>query len=419
VNDAGAATWPQAAIVAVGTELVTGIRDDTNGAEVARALTSAGYLVSAREIMPDDASALARRLRDLIAEHELVVVTGGLGPTHDDVTREAAAGALDVALAADPAIEERLRPVLARHALAEAAPQVMRQADVLEGARVLIPGTGTAPGQLVPTDRGHLLLLPGPPHELRPMLAEALATLGTGRRSEPIVLGCVGIPETDAQIVAHRVLSAHHGIGLTVLARPALVEVVLIDEGAGAADLSRAADEVAAALGEACYSTDGTSLAQVVVERASTQGLTIALAESCTGGLIAAALTGIPGASTVLLGSVVTYSDDLKRGLLGVGEPTLREHGAVSAETACEMASGARRVTGADLALSVTGIAGPGGGSADKPVGTVWFSVATAGGVRSEARHFAGDRQVVRARATAIGLDLLRRALSRPGTGPV
>jgi nicotinamide-nucleotide amidase len=410
---------PIAAVVAVGRELVDGIRGDTNGGEVARTLAQAGYRVIRREILPDDAAVLAERIRNLVDQHELVVVTGGLGPTHDDVTREAASAALGVALTPDPTIKERLRPVLARHALAEAAPQVMRQADVLEGARVLIPGTGTAPGQLIPTDRGHLLLLPGPPHELRPMLTEALATLDAGRRSEPIVLGCVGIPETDAQIVAHRVLSAHHGIGLTVLARPALVEVVLIDEGAGAADLSRAADEVAAALGEACYSTDGTSLAQVVVESASRQGLTIALAESCTGGLIAAALTGVPGASTVLLGSVVTYSDDFKRGLLGVGEPTLREHGAVSAETACEMASGARRVAGADLALSVTGIAGPGGGTADKPVGTVWFSVAKAGGVRSEARHFAGDRQVVRARATAIGLDLLRRALSEPGTGAV
>jgi nicotinamide-nucleotide amidase len=412
------AVYPIAAVIVVGTELVDGIRDDTNGAEVAQALAQAGYRVIRREILPDDAAVLSGRIRSLVAEHELVVVTGGLGPTHDDVTREAASAALGVTLTPDPAIEARLRPVLARHTLPEAAVQVMRQADVLEGARVILPGTGTAPGQLIPTGEGRLLLLPGPPHELRPMLAEALELIERGRRSSPKVLGCVGIPESDAQIVAQQVLSAHHGIGLTVLARPALVEVVLIDEGADAAGLSRAADDVAAALGDACYSTDGTSLAEVVVASASRRGLTIALAESCTGGLIAAELTAIPGASTALLGSVVTYSDDLKRDLLGVGEHTLREHGAVSAETACEMALGARRVTGADLALSVTGIAGPGGGTVDEPVGTVWFAVATAEGVRSEARHFAGNRPVVRARATATGLDLLRRALSRPGTGP-
>ena len=417
MNDAGGAVLPRAAIVAVGTELVAGIRTDTNGAEVAGALAVAGYLVSAREILPDDAPALTRCLMRLITEHDLVVVTGGLGPTHDDVTREAAAVALGVALATDPAIEERLQPLLTRHGLAEAARQVMRQADILEGARVLMPGAGSAPGQLIPTDRGHLLLLPGPPHELRPMLAEALASLDTGHRSDPIVLGCVGMPESDAQVVAQRALSSHDGIGLTVLARPGLVDVFLIDEGAGCHALKRAARDVTRALGDACYSADGTSLAQRVIAEAAERGLRLALAESCTGGMIAAELTTVPGASAVLIGSIVTYSDDLKRTLLGVGERTLAAHGAVSGQTASEMAAGALAVTGADLALSVTGIAGPDGGITGKPVGTVWFAVASGSEVRAEVRHLTGDRAVVRARATATALDLLRRALMRPEPG--
>ncbi|MBW6468542.1 MAG: nicotinamide-nucleotide amidohydrolase family protein [Coriobacteriia bacterium] len=409
--------YPTAAIVAVGTELVAGIRVDTNGAEVAGALAAAGYLTTRREILPDEVEVLAERIAALVNSHELVVVTGGLGPTHDDVTREAAAAALGLHLGTDSVIETRLQPVLARHRIPDAAAQVLRQAHVLEGARVLMPERGTAPGQLVPSARGHLLLLPGPPHELRPMLAEALRSLGRGARVEPRVIGCVGIAESDAQVTAQKIIAPHPGIGLTVLARPALVDIVLIDEGVTSDELDLVTREIAEALGEACYSRAGATLEQAVVERASARRVTISLAESCTGGSIAAALTSVPGASSVFLGSVVTYADDMKRGLLGVGAETLRDHGAVSAETACEMASGVRELTGADVALAVTGIAGPTGGSTAKPVGTVWFAVASGTDVVQERHHFSGDREIVRARATATGLDLLRRALPPPETG--
>lgn len=402
----------------VGTELVAGIRLDTNGAEVAGALAAAGYVTTRREILPDEVEVLAERIAALVDSHDVVVVTGGLGPTHDDVTREAAADALGLDLDTHSVIEARLQPVLARHRIPDAAAQVLRQAQVLRGARILMPERGTAPGQLVPTARGHLLLLPGPPHELRPMLAESLRSLGRGSRAEPRVIGCVGIAESDAQLTAQKVLAPHPGIALTVLARPALVDVVLIDQGVTSDELDRTTSEVAEALGDACYSTEGATLAQTVVEGASACGVTISLAESCTGGLIAAALTSVPGASSVLLGSVVTYADEMKRGLLGVGEDTLRDHGAVSEQTACEMASGVRELTGADVTLAVTGIAGPAGGSSAKPVGTVWFAVASGTDVIPERHRFSGDRDIVRARATATGLDLLRRALPPLETGP-
>ncbi|MDF1542465.1 MAG: nicotinamide-nucleotide amidohydrolase family protein [Anaerosomatales bacterium] len=418
MTPAPAGAYPRAAVIVVGTELVAGVRVDTNGAEVAGALAAAGYIATRREILPDEVEILAERIAALVDSHELVVVTGGLGPTHDDVTRQAAAAALGLPLGTDSVIEARLQPVLARHRIPDAAAQVLRQAHVLEGARILMPERGTAPGQLVPTAHGHLVLLPGPPHELRPMLAEALRSLGRGARAEPRVIGCVGIAESDAQLTAQKVLAPHPGIGLTVLARPALVDIVLIDEGVTSDELDLAAREIAEAIGDACYSTSGAMLAQAVIERASSRRVTLSLAESCTGGLIAAALTSVPGASSVFLGSVVTYADDMKRELLGVQEETLRDRGAVSGETAREMASGVRELTGADVALAVTGIAGPAGGSTAKPVGTVWFAVASGTDVTSERCHFSGDREIVRARATATALDLLRRALPPPETGP-
>lgn len=405
---------PQAAVIVVGTELVAGVRVDTNGAEVARALARAGFLPAVREIVPDDTGLLADRIANLAERYDLVAVTGGLGPTHDDITRDAAAHALGLSLAPDEGILQRLREVAARHRTAGAAAQVMRQADILSGAQVLLPDTGTAPGQLVETPRGHLLLLPGPPHELRPMLREALACLSIGEPLEQRVLGCVGMSESDAQVIAASVLGEHPGVGLTVLSRPALVDVILFDDGAGTAVVNEAATEVIAALGDVCYSDDGSTLAEVVVAAAIRCQATFALAESCTGGMVTSELTGVPGASAVLLGGAVTYSDAIKHTLLGVSEQSLRTHGAVSESVAREMAAGMRALAGADIALAITGIAGPGGGSADKPVGTVWFAVDAEGSALAIEHRFPGDRQAVRARATAVGLDLLRRVLNDP-----
>lgn len=401
-----------AAVLTVGTELVEGLRPDTNAAEISRALASAGYHVREHVSVGDDIGSVTEAVARLAAAHDLVVVTGGLGPTHDDVTREAVSAALGKPLARDGELAETLRAAAARHAATVAAEQVYRQAMVLEGARVIAASAGTAPGQVVPTARGELLLLPGPPAEMRPMLAGFLASAGTGRAA-PVVLSCAGTTESDAQLVAQEALALTTGVDLTVLARPALVDVVLFDRGAGGEALASAGALVRAALGPVCFADDGSTLAEVVVRALLDEDVTLALAESCTGGGAGEALTAVPGASGVFLGAVVAYSDEAKVRLLGVEPGTLRAFGAVSPEAAEEMARGARARFAADMAVSVTGIAGPEGGTPDKPVGTVCFGVTGPHGDRTETTRFTGDRAGVRARAVVYALDLARRYVRR------
>lgn len=397
---------PEAAIVTVGTEITAGLRLDTNTQEIASALTTAGYTVSEAISMPDAHDVLARALRRLTGTFELVVVTGGLGPTHDDVTREAAATALGLPMASDSAIEVALAPMIARHCEPEAREGILRQARVIAGARVILPTSGTAPGQVIGTPAGELLLLPGPPHEMRPMLAAHLAHARAS--SPPVILRCVGLPESDAQIRVERNLP--DDVGFTVLASPGEVQVILSDEGAGAPRLSQAAVDARRELGTFCYS-DGIPLPATVLQIASRQATSLAVAESCTGGMIASALTSVPGSSEAFLGGVVAYSNSSKTTLLGVDPDLVAAYGAVSAEVAQAMAQGAAERFGAGLAVSTTGVAGPGGGTADKPVGLVWFGISSGSKTVAVRRDVFGDREGVRARATATALDLLRRAL--------
>lgn len=403
---------PSATILTIGTELVTGQRLDTNGAEIALALRASGYAVSEMLSLGDDIVACSAHLKRLCAACELVVVTGGLGPTHDDITREAASRALERPLVRDRSIAEGLSDVIGRHRDPDAAIQVLLQADVLRGATVIPATTGTAPGQIADTAGGTLLLLPGPPHEMRPMLS---AFLGDRRPGVPPVrLRCTGTTESDVQLVAQRALEGRDGIGLTVLAAPSEVEVVLFDEGAGERGVAAASDSVEAALGDRCYSNDGASLAEVVVRLARSAGARLASAESCTGGLVAAALTDVTGASDVFAGGVVAYSNDLKVAAVDVPAGLLVQFGAVSGETASAMAEGVVALTGATHAVATTGIAGPGGGSEEKPVGLVWFGLVAPAGTTASSRTFPGDRAGVRTRATMAALDLLRRALLEP-----
>jgi nicotinamide-nucleotide amidase len=401
-----------AAIVTIGTELVRGINTDTNTTDIARALDAVGIEVGEAISLPDDGEALIRHLKRCTAAYDLVVVTGGLGPTHDDVTREAAAAALGLGIARDAAIEAGLAGIVSRHADARAEEQIVRQADVIAGARVLPALLGTAPGQVVPTSRGQLVLLPGPPREMRPMFDAYIADF-PGGPARPFVLRCSGMPESDLQMAAQDILLGFEGIELTVLAAPGDVRAVLFDRGAGADALAEAGTAIAARVGEACYSTDGRSLAEVVLDAARAADWTIATAESCTGGLVSGALTEIAGSSAVFLGGAVTYSDEVKIAVLGVDPSLLSTFGAVSDAVARAMAVGARDMTGADLAVSVTGIAGPDGGTKDKPVGTVWFGLAGPAGVTAEMRRFIGDRHGVRERSVVTALDLLRRTLPR------
>lgn len=399
-----------AAIVTIGTELVRGLAVDTNTSEIAHALLGAGIDVTETVSVADDMALLTAVLRRSVASCDLVMVTGGLGPTHDDITREAAAAALGVSQHRDPGLVEGLRASAARHSDPRAAENVFRQADVLDGSVVLPAVRGTAPGLVVPTARGSLVLLPGPPREMRPLLEGLIAEWGIAT-APPRVLRCTGLSESDVQMAAQDVLEADPGVELTVLAQPGDVRVVLFDRGAGGPRLDALASAIASRIGDACYSTDGSSLAEVVLARACAAGVTLATAESCTGGLVGGALTAVPGSSASFLGGVVSYADDVKVTLLAVDPALIEACGAVSDAVARAMALGACDMIGADYAVSVTGVAGPDGGSAEKPTGTVWFGVAGPDGVDAQMRRFPGDRETVRTRAVATALDLLRRRL--------
>lgn len=404
---------PNAVILTVGTELVTGLRVDTNSAEIALALEGVGYHVAELVSVGDDLGELSAAIGRLTTDYEAVVVTGGLGPTHDDVTREAVAAALGLELREDAEVAERLRARAWRHTDARAAEQVFRQALVPVGATVVTPTVGTAPGLLVPTARGLLALLPGPPREMRSMLPAVLEALGGGERSGPAMLSCALLSESDAQVRALEALGDTSDIRLTVLAKSGDVQVLLFDEGAGPEAVAAAAERVRASLGDSCYSYGGASLAETVLALARGREVTLATAESCTGGLVGAALTDAAGSSASYMGGVVSYSNGAKVDLLGVAAGTLAAHGAVSEQTAREMALGVRERLHADLAVSVTGIAGPDGGTPDKPVGLVWFGFADAQGATAESRVFRGDRTTVRTLATVYALDGLRRRLAR------
>lgn len=405
-----------AAIVTVGSELVEGVRIDTNTAEIAREVVQYGFTIDEATSVSDNAEKLAATLARLTAQHPLVLVTGGLGPTHDDVTREAAAAALGLPMDNDAGLLQFLEPFLRRHADPRSREQVLTQALVLQGAEILAPTSGTAAGQVVPTPAGSLILLPGPPREMRPMLTSALKRF-TRVRAVPRELGVTGMPESDIQHAAQEVLADFADVGLTVLAKPGDVRVILLDDGAGEARLARAATRVAASMGDACYAVDGSSLAEVVIREATQRGVTVALAESCTGGMIAAELTDVPGASGAFLGGVVAYSNASKTALLGVDSAELTLHGAVSRRTAELMAAGARERFGADICVSVTGVAGPDGGSPEKPVGTVWFGLDSKFDDGAAAQHSVdwkgASRFAIRARATARALDIIRLEVLR------
>ncbi len=398
-----------AAIVTVGSELTEGLRIDSNTASVARTVSGLGFNVVEAVSVGDDVRHLAEVLTRLTSRCELVITTGGLGPTHDDITREAAATALGVGLCPDVEIAEWLAGIAERHADAASRKAVLTQALVLEGATILAPCTGTAPGQDVPTPAGRLILLPGPPHEMSEMLGRALSGYVRSTAS-PRDLGVTGMPESDVQHAAQRALAGQVGITLTVLAKPGDVRVLLIDSGAGKDALDDMATAVALEIGAACYTTTGETLAQATVAELSSRSRTLSVAESCTGGLVSAALTDVAGVSEVFLGGVVSYANSVKRGILQVPDGLLAQYGAVSEQTAVAMAEGVRALTGSDVAVSITGVAGPGGGTADKPVGLVWFAISHQGGTDSgEQRYLGGTRDSVRARATARALDIVRR----------
>jgi len=401
----------KAAFLAIGSELLRSERVDTNSLVAARLLSPCGFVFVEKRVLEDDVDAIAMALRELAGRVELIVVSGGLGPTADDVTREAAARAFGRELQRDDRMLSLLRARYERNGRTMPA-IAARMADAVAGAELLVNPQGTAPGQLLVEGACTVVLLPGVPIELEEIVRQHLVPRWPGSAAR--LVRTLRLGGTYESAVEERVAPLYGRFGranVTILAGRGLVDLVLAAEGDDAASRLAEMEELfAVAAGADLYGRDDDTLAAVVLELLRRVGWTLATAESCTGGLVAARLTAVPGASDVFLGGVVAYANSVKERLLGVSTELLADHGAVSREVAEALATGARTL-GADCGVGITGIAGPSGGTPAKSVGTVHIAVATPGGTRQLERRFPGDRTAVREFAANFALDLTRRAL--------
>ncbi|HEV2210674.1 MAG TPA: competence/damage-inducible protein A [Verrucomicrobiae bacterium] len=414
-------------ILNTGSELMLGRVLNTHQQWLCAQLADLGYVVSRQTAVPDTAAAIRAGVQEALGRADLLIATGGLGPTSDDLTRDVLARFLERPLHEDPAILEQITSFFtSRKRPMPASTRV--QALVPEGALVLHNAFGTAPGLAleVPANRfrpgaasSWLVMLPGPPRELRPMFTEQVVPLL--RRVLPAAakfvchtwrtsgLGESMVEQTVAPAIEGLVA---RGLELGYCARPGQVDVRLVARGDDAEVLVREAERILQArLGAVLYGRESDEEEAVLIRRLTELKRTLALAESCTGGLLAHRLTNVPGASAVVLGGFVTYNNDIKQKFLGVRPETLAEHGAVSEAVARQMAEGARRVTGADVALALTGIAGPSGGTDAKPVGTLFIALAAASETVVEHHLNPYDRETFKQVSTQQAMDLLRRRL--------
>ncbi len=405
--------------ITVGSELTRGLSVDTHSALLARALEGVGFPVRFQVSVGDALDDIASALTQALGRADVVVVTGGLGPTVDDLTREAVAKATGRELSEDPAlwaaIQERFRA-----AGRAPSPNNRRQAFVVQGAEPLTNPHGTAPGMRLEHGGRVVFALPGPGVELKAMLEETVLPFLEARRGVTVarrVLQVYGLGESAVDAALQGLVPEGDTESLALLAKTDHVEGILSatrpigpEARAAVEALESAALEI---LGERVYSMDGRSLCEVVVGLLREQRLNLAVAESCTGGAVAARICSVPGASEVFLGGMVTYSDESKQALLEVPSFVLAKAGAVSRDTALAMAVGLARRLDADYSLAVTGIAGPGGGSPGKPVGTVHFALAGPAGVAHQTAHFRNsDRAGVQARAVQAALWMVYASLA-------
>ncbi len=412
----------KAEIIAVGSEMLTPFRQDTNSLYITEKLNGIGVLVAFKTIVGDRRKDLVGAIRTALARVDVLILMGGLGPTEDDLTREALADALSLTMRRDAS------QVAALHARAAAwrvpMPQNnLKQADVLEGATLLPNANGSAPGQWLDVTfegfRKLIALLPGPPHECRPLFdAECLARIqdvAPPRHIAVRTLKAAMIPESQADKLLAPVYTTYTDVETTLLAHCGDLQITLICAKPDAEAARKRVDELAEGIEEILedwfYSSQGDSLEQVVLYYLGLRQATLAVAESCTGGLVAQRITGVAGASRSFLGGAVVYSDALKTSLAGVPAELIAEHGAVSAEVAKALAEGIRARTGASIGVGITGIAGPTSATESKPVGLVHMAVCDAQGCDQVERTFRGDRQRVREWAAQQALDMVRRRL--------
>jgi nicotinamide-nucleotide amidase len=414
----------KAEIIVVGSELLTPDRTDTNSLWLTEKLNEIGIEVNAKSIIGDDEERLEKCFRAAIEESDLIIATGGLGPTEDDVTRQVAARAVDRKLVLDEEVLDGIKKRFLQWGK-EMPETNKRQAFVIEGGEVLPNPNGSAPGMFLAlkhkTGNKMLAVLPGPPREMKPMfesyvVPRLLENAGKVRVRRK-VLKVSGMGESAVDELISPIYKEYTNVQTTILFNKSEIEVHL----AAKADTRDEADnmlaeltlKLQAKLGIALYAENGESLEEVIGQMLKAAGKTLSLAESCTGGLIAERITDIAGSSAYFIEGAVTYSNDAKVCTLNVPQEVLDEHGAVSAETAEAMARGIRERAGTDYGISVTGIAGPGGGSEEKPVGLVFIGYADEKEIRSYRMTIPGDRFLIRWRTSQAALDLLRRKMMK------
>jgi nicotinamide-nucleotide amidase len=415
-------------LITIGDELLLGFTVDTNAAYISRILAERGIEIARRTTVGDDADQIADAVGQALGRTGAVITTGGLGPTGDDVTKPSIARVFNREMRLDPLIaaelEKRWR---ARFPTSGYPPSNRAQAEIPTGATILANNHGSAPGIWLEDERGRwVAMLPGVPREMRGMLADqllpaiearmpghgisailsrTLRTTGIAESAIADLLGkeFFGAPDSELGRLPLAYLPGVSGVDLRITARgfPKPKAEALVEE---------AIAKLRSALGKHAYAEDDVDLAAVVLERCRTRRLTLAVAESCTGGLLGERITNIPGSSDVFVGGIIAYHNDVKRESLGVRQSDLDTFGAVSEKIALQMASGVRERLGADIGVSITGVAGPGGGSAEKPVGLVWIGV---DGFEKVARriHASGDRGEIRQRAAQAALEVVRRML--------
>jgi competence/damage-inducible protein CinA-like protein len=403
-------------VINTGTELLLGDVLNSHLSFIAREIFSLGLRIERQTTVPDG-EAIRDAISESVGSAEIIFITGGLGPTTDDITREVTADLFGLKLQHDPAILRSIEERAARRGF-RLTDRVARQADVPEGATVLPNEHGSAPGLYVPADPAkkypHLFLLPGPPRELHPMFRSFVVPILRLIAPAEHVTGCrifriAGIGESLVEDAVGVQLLALPGLELGYCARPGEMDLRLIGKNDV---LDRAERIVREKLGNAIFSTDGSDLEEVVVKLLTERGQTLAVAESCTGGSLADRITNVPGASAVFLAGYVTYSNEAKQTMLGIDPDLIFEHGAVSGEVARAMAEGAREKANADFALATTGIAGPSGGSEEKPVGTVFIALAAPDRpTKIKKRFFPDDRPTFKELTTQTALEMLRRRL--------
>ena len=412
---------PSVEIVTIGDELLLGTTIDTNAVFLARALGEIGVPIARRATVADDAHEIADAVQQALARTGGVITTGGLGPTADDLTRPVLAKLFGRELREDPQIVAALHALWASRGRGGALPPSnLQQALVPEGAEVLANAQGTAPGLRLTDAQGRwVIMLPGVPRELRHMTTTHIVPWlsarggGTVLRSrsvrttsiaESALAEKLGPMKREVEGLPLAYLPGHDGVDLRVTARG-----LSADEATQRLDAAVA--RIRELVGIHAYATDGVSMPKVLLDLCESHGDTIAVAESCTGGLLGARLTEVPGSSRVVLGGVIAYSDSVKKQELLVSPEDLAQHGAVSEPVAMQMARGVRGMTGATIGVGITGIAGPDGGTDEKPVGTVWIAIDVRGEVTTNRSVYIGDRAEIRHRATQVAMDLIRRAL--------